>query len=87
MEAPSPSGIATAIAIKVITIVPLRSGRTPNSPFLNSGVHVVPKRKSVRGTSEKNSIEGIKSEMTIPKVVMIETRAATASSARINFSP
>jgi hypothetical protein len=87
MALPSPSGIAMVTAIRVMTIVPITSGSTPNCPSAKSGVHVVVKRNSVSGISAKNSSDGMRSESTIPKVVRIETAAAAKRMPRMTFSP
>jgi hypothetical protein len=59
--------------------VPATRGNTPNSPFLNSAVHVVPSRKSKTGTSRKNSMACSNRMMTMPTVVNKETTAQAPS--------
>ena len=79
--------MATAMAIRVITTVPMRRGNTPYSGLAKSGVHVVVKRNSVSGISAKNSTDGMSTEMTIPKVVKRETAAAATRIPRMIASP
>ena len=57
------------------------SGTTPkdwDSPP-DSGVHFVPKKKSLKPTSPKKTTVSSSSEMTIPVVVRIEISAAPRS--------
>ena len=58
--------------------VPTTIGRTPKLAGSNVGANSVPKRKSVIGTSPKNSIDGSSSEMTIAVVVTTERTAQAA---------
>ena len=70
----------------VTSRVPLSSGQMPYW-WLIRGSQVPPNRKSLSGTSEKNSIAGSSSEMTIPIVVRIDTTAAAKSRPRMRASP
>ena len=58
--------------------MPVRSGITPKDCWSppNSGVHLVPNRKSPSGTSPKKRIVSRSSESTISTVVTMETTAA-----------
>ena len=71
----------------VMIRVPATSGRTPNSGSANSGLHSVPKRKSVIGTAWKNSMVGTRSDQMMPMVVRIEIAAHIHSSAAMTRSP
>ena len=79
--------MAMSTAMSVITSVPMIRGSTPYWGLAKRGVHVVVKRNSVIGISAKNSSDGMRTEMTMPKVVRIETAAAAKRMTRMTFSP
>src|SRR5690625_1328999 len=72
MAAIIPVGAATIMAIIEEVIVPVMSGKIPNSGFWLNGFKTVPVKKSQIGTILKNSIVSVDSVTTIPIVVTIE---------------
>ncbi len=57
------------------SMVPATRGRTPKRGVAKRGVHSVPNRKSVMGTSRRNAKVSIARTMMIPAVVPIESSA------------
>jgi hypothetical protein len=83
----NPIGSATAIAIADTSIVPATSGMTPNRGTAKSGVHSVPNRKSVIGTSRRNASVSADRTMMMPMVVPIDSRALPARHHSMSRSP
>ena len=76
-----PAGSATSIAIPEARSVPDTSGRTPKCLSEKSGVHTVPNRNSVIGTSLRKAMVSKSRTRTIPAVIRIDP-AALRNSAR-----
>ncbi len=83
MAANNPIGKEMNMAISETMAVPATSGRTPKLGGANSGAHLRPNRKSVMGTSRRNSIVSNNSTPMMPTVVKIETAAQRNSAAAI----
>src|ERR687894_997661 len=77
MAVSSPTGSATAMAIKVAINVPYTSGRTPKLPCC--GAQRVEVRNSTMETSRKNLTVSSKRTTTIPTVVKIDRYAQAVS--------
>ena len=73
----SPSGAATAIAIKDMRNVPASTGTEPNAPveptwsglMATWGLHLSPNRNSCTGMTLKNLMDSKITDRTIPRVV------------------
>lgn len=70
-----PTGSATAIAIKEVRSVPLKSGKIPKCFSVNKGVHWVSVKKSKIETSLKKRIASKANTKMIPKVTAIVIKA------------
>src|SRR5690625_1246234 len=86
MAAIIPIGAATIMAIIEEVIVPVMSGKIPNSGFWLNGFKTVPVKKSQMGTILKNSIVSVESVTTIPIVVTIEMAVTKNSKKGTDFS-
>src|SRR5918997_1253356 len=84
MAVSSPTGSATAMAIKVAINVPYTSGRTPKLPCW--GAQRVEVRNSPGETSKKNRTVSSKRTTTIPTVVKIDRYAQAVSKTFITRS-
>jgi len=73
MAAASPSGKATAIAVRLVVSVATKSGAMPNLPIV--GCHSDPVRNSKTPTSRKNADDSVASTTMMPTVVRIDTAA------------
>src|SRR5688572_19280123 len=74
------------MAMAETSTVPVTSGRTPNRGVAKRGVHSVPNRKSVMGTSRRNANVSTASTTMMPAVVPIESRAQRNSAHSIRNS-
>src|SRR5918994_1282192 len=84
MAVSSPTGSATAMAIKVAINVQYKSGRTPKLPCC--GDQRVEVRNSTGETSKKNLAVSSKRTTTIPTVVKIERYAQAVRKSFITLS-
>src|ERR671912_2742052 len=79
MALSNPIGSATSIAMLDTRTVPATSGRTPKLGVANRGVHSVPNRKSVSGTSRRKANVSTARTTIMPAVVPMESRAQRSS--------
>src|SRR4028118_386516 len=81
IAAKSPTGNATAIAIRVVRMVPLASTIMPKLGLANEAVHWVEVKKSSIDTSRKKFTVSKSKTNTIPQVVSTEASAHAARAA------
>ena len=82
-----PRGTAVRMAMAVVRNVPDNKGRMPYLFCVNSGVHSVSKRKSLKGTVAKNPHDSDTRTQMIPTVVRTVTRPDRARTFSITISP
>ena len=81
-----PMGRATAMAMAVVSSVPVSKGRIPNCLRANSGVHCLAVRNSTIDTSRKKAIDSESSTQMMPAVINTVMAADNHKKPSIIFS-